>query len=383
MAVGATTDEGPIRLGLIGTGLAVELLHWPALRRLADRFTVTAFADRSPAQGERFAAYSGVGAERFCPDHRALLDRDDVDAVVVSVPIPALYEITADVLAAGKHVLCEKPTGTDEEQGRAFLALVERYPGRVIMVGENYFYRDDLRHARTLLDDGAIGAVHLMSWRRAGRLVPGSGAFTGTPWRHRPHYRGGVQLDVGVHDVAQIRLLCGDVVRVHGAVQRANGTIDSPSDLTANLAFASGAIGNYTAAYTAIPIPQEPNEMRLYGTDGVLVLAGSPAERLVTVCDRTGAARTDVFRGNDNGYLAELCDFADAIRHGTPPVGTVEQSFVNMLVVLRALDSAEQNAALTVDHSAGGVPLWRPRGAVGLFDGLPGERSVHAGIEVG
>jgi predicted dehydrogenase len=372
----------PIRLGLIGTGLAVELLHWPALRRLADRFTVTAFADRSPAQGARFAAYSGIDPARFSGDHRALLDRDDVDAVLVSVPIPALYEVTADALAAGKHVLCEKPTGTDEEQGRAFLALTERHPDRTIMVGENYFYRDDLRHARALVDAGAIGEPHLMSWRRVGLLVPESGSFTGTPWRHTPQYRGGAQLDVGVHDVAQIRLLCGDVARVHGSVQSVNSTIDGPSDLTLNLVFTNGAIGNYTAGYIEVPIPPEPNEMRLYGTEGVLVLGGTIGDRQVTLYDRGGATRTDVFRGGDNGYLAELCDFADAIRHGGPVVGSVGQSFANMLVVLRALDSAEQGSVMEVDHhpAEGGVPLWRPRGATGLFDGLPGERLVHAGV---
>jgi predicted dehydrogenase len=373
----------PIRLGLIGTGLAVALLHWPALRLLSDRFTVTAFADRSPAQGERFAAYSGIAPARYHRDHRALLDRDDVEAVLVTVPIPALYEVTSDALAAGKHVLCEKPTGTDEEQGRAFLALTRRYPDRTIMVGENFFYRDDLRHARTLVDDGAIGSPHLMSWRRAGRLLPTTGTFTGTPWRHRARYRGGVQLDVGVHDVAQIRMLCGDVARVHGAVQWANSTIDSPSDLTLNLAFTSGAIGNYTATYCEIPVPPEPNEMRVYGTDGVLVLGGTFEERRVTLSGRDGTTRTDVFRGNDNGYLAELTDFADALRHGGPVVGTVEQSFANMLVVLRALDSAELGEALPVDHPGGPVPVWRPRDATGLFDGLPGERSAHADVPVG
>jgi predicted dehydrogenase len=56
------SEAGPIRLGLIGTRPAVEKLHWPALRRLPDRYVVTAFADRSAAQGERFSSYSGVGS---------------------------------------------------------------------------------------------------------------------------------------------------------------------------------------------------------------------------------------------------------------------------------------------------------------------------------
>jgi len=373
-----TGDACPIRLGLIGAGLAVEKLHWPALRRLPERYVVTAFADRSPVQGERFAAYSGVDPAGFTTDHRALLERADVDAVLISVPIPSLYEVARDALAAGKDVICEKPTGVDEEQARAFLAFEFEYPDRTILIAENYFYRDDLRHARALLDDGVIGKLHLMAWRHAAQSVPRDGTFSGTPWRHRPQYRGGAHLDAGVHNIAQIRMLCGDITRAHGAVQWANSTIDAPSDLTVNLVFADGAIGNYTATYSEIAVPPEPNEMRLYGTEGVLVLSGSEEERHVTLTRADGTTRTDVFRGMDNGYYAELCNFADAVRHGEPITGTIRQSYANMLVVLRALDSAGHDAVTSLDDaSVGAVPLWRPRGASGLFDGLPGERAIE------
>ncbi|RSD11860.1 Gfo/Idh/MocA family protein [Amycolatopsis eburnea] len=366
----------PIRLGLIGTGLAVEKLHWPALRGLADRFAVTAFTDSSAEQRRRFAAYSGTDPARAVDSRAALLARNDVDAVLIAVPIPHLYEVACEALAAGKDVLCEKPAGVDAEQATAFLALAARYPERTFLVGENYFYRDDLRYARTLLDDGAIGRPHLMAWRHTDWVVPREGGFTGTPWRHRPEYRGGVHLDFGVHHIAQIRLLCGDIARVHGAVQAANSTIDAPSDLALNLVFTGGAIGNYTASFPEIPVPPEPNEMRLYGTEGVLVLAGSEAERRVTRSGRDASTRTTVFRGIDNGYRAELVDFADAVQFGVPPVGSVAQSVANAMVVQRALDSAERAAVLTLDPvpGAGPVPLWRPRGSAGLFDGLPGQR---------
>ncbi|HEV8556100.1 MAG TPA: Gfo/Idh/MocA family oxidoreductase [Actinophytocola sp.] len=269
----------PIRLGLIGTGLAVEKLHWPALRRLADRYVVTAFTDRSAEQGRRSADYS--------------------------------------------------------ETGR----------------------------------------LHLMVWRHAGRLVPREGRFTGTPWR-RPQYRGGVRLDAGVHHIAQIRLLRGDIVRVHAAVHAANSTIDAPSDLALNLVFTGGAIGNYTASYPEIPVPPEPNDMRLYGTEGVL--AGSVSERRVTRGNSDATTHTTVFRGIDNGYRAELIDFADAVQFGVRPVGSVAQSVANAMVVQRGLDSAERAAVLALDPvpGAGPVPLWRPRGATGPSTGCQDNASA-------
>ncbi|MDQ7809468.1 Gfo/Idh/MocA family oxidoreductase [Amycolatopsis sp. A133] len=367
----------PIRLGLIGTGLAVEKLHWPALRGLTDRYEVTAFTDPSAEQRRRFTGYSGIDPALATADRAALLAREDVDAVLISVPIPHLYEVARDALAAGKDVLCEKPAGVDAEQAAGFLALAAGHPDRTFVVGENIFFRDDLRYARALLDGGAIGRLHLMAWRHAGRMVPREGRFSGTPWRQRPQYRGGVHLDAGVHHIAQIRLLCGEIARVHGLVQAANSTIDAPSDLVLNLVFSGGAIGNYTASYPEIPVPPEPNEMRLYGTEGVLVLVETESERRVTRCSPDATTHTTVFRGIDNGYRAQLVDFADAVRFGARPVGSVAQSVANAMVVQRAFDSAERAAALALDPvpGAGPVPLWRPRGSAGLFDGLPGQRS--------
>ncbi|MEV4314811.1 hypothetical protein [Actinocrispum sp. NPDC049592] len=84
----------------------------------------------------------------------------------------------------------------------------------------------------------------------------------------------------------------------------------------------------FTGSSAEIPLPPEPNDMRLYGTEGVL--AGSESERRVTY----------------------------------------------PMVVQRALDSTQRAAVLALDPvpAAGAVPLWRPRGSAGLFDGLPGQR---------
>src|SRR5215217_3589513 len=107
----------PIRLGIIGTGLAVEKLHWPALKRMTDRFRVVSFCDVARANAEHFAAYSGAPMDEYTGDLRDLLRRDDVDAVLVSLPIPLNLPVTRAVLEAGKHVICEKPAGANEAEG--------------------------------------------------------------------------------------------------------------------------------------------------------------------------------------------------------------------------------------------------------------------------
>lgn len=362
----------PVRLGVIGTGLAVEQLHWPALKQLPDRFQIVAFANHTRPKAEHFARYSGASLDDYHQDYQGLLRRDDVEAVLISLPIPLNYPVTRDCLAAGKHVICEKPCGKDEPEGWDFLALTEHFPGRKALIAENYFYRDDLRLARALLDDGAIGRPHLLSWRHISQLAPRPGKFSSTPWRQHARYRGGPHLDAGVHHTAQIRFLCGDATRVHGEIQDANGTMDGPSDLTLNLRFASGAIGNYTAAYPEIAAPPAGTDMYLYGDAGVLVVG----QGRVAVHRPDGTVEEHRVEGGDNGYYNEFLNFYDAIVHDEPIVGTVAQSLANMLLVLRGLDAAERGEAVALDDTPGGpvaaaVPLWRPRGAAGLFDGLP------------
>jgi predicted dehydrogenase len=379
------TATTPIRLGVVGTGLALQHLHWPALSRLSDRLSVVAFADTSSEAAGRFAATAGLGMERYHPEYRHLLARADVDAVLILLPIPLLYDAARAALEAGKHVVCEKPPGGDLDQGRAFLRLEREFPDRVLLVAENFFYRDDLRLARSLLDAGAIGRLNVMVWPQAGQYVPRAGGFSSTPWRQRPAYRGGPHLDGGVHMIAQIRLLCGDVRRLHGLVQYANSAMGGPSDLSLNLAFVSGAVGNFTAVHAEIAVPPEARGLRLYGSAGAMVFGNAYGRgpRTFSVYGPDGAGREHRVAGADGGYYNEWLDFCATVaaRAGGDterrPVGTVAQSFTNMLVVLRGLDSAEGEGEVDLAPDAPQplverpVPLWRPDPGGDLFAGLP------------
>jgi predicted dehydrogenase len=369
----STSDIPQIRLGIIGTGLAVEKLHWPALRQLTDQFRVTAFTNRSRPNAERFANYSGTAMDAFVVDYQDLLGRDDVDAVLISLPIPLNLPVTQAALEAGKHVICEKPAGANAEEGRAFVELADRYPNLTVLIAENMFYIDDLRVARSLLDDGTIGQVHLATWQQVSQLVPRDGQFSSTPWRHDPGYAGGPHLDAGVHHTATIRLLLGDAVRVSAETQDANSTHGGPSDLTMSLRFVSGAIGSYTAAYPELPVPAGPGELRLYGTEAVITTGrdGTKVHR------PDGSVEVWTVDGSDGGYYNEFLNFHEAIAGQAPVAGTVAQSWRNMELILSGLESAERGVVIEIPAwptalSATAVPLWRPAGQDDLLGGLPG-----------
>ncbi|HYW88620.1 MAG TPA: Gfo/Idh/MocA family oxidoreductase, partial [Chloroflexota bacterium] len=68
----------PVRLGVIGTGLATEKLHWPALRQMPDRFEIVAFANHTRPKAEAFAQLAGLSMDDYHADYADLLARDDV-----------------------------------------------------------------------------------------------------------------------------------------------------------------------------------------------------------------------------------------------------------------------------------------------------------------
>jgi predicted dehydrogenase len=367
-----STAARPIRLGIIGTGLAVRRLHWPALRQMPDRFTIAGFANRTRATAEAFAAMAGLGMDGYVADYQALLRRPDIELVLVCVPIAQLLAITRDSLAAGKHVICEKPPGVDLAEARQFLALEAQYPGQRLMMTENFFYRDDLRLARARVEAGDIGCPRLLVEHWVERMVPTPGEFSSTPWRYQnPAHRGGPLLDAGVHSVATMRLLAGDITRVSARTEWLNPTMQAPSALAMTFSLANQASGNCTWGFMGNPMPDEVRSTRLYGTEGTLIVTRGQ----VRCIHADGTIEEDRIEPLDTGHYNMFTNVFDALVHREPVVATVRQGIENLLVVMQALASAEEDtphevAVPGVPPAAGGVPLWRPRGAANLFDGL-------------
>jgi predicted dehydrogenase len=368
----------PIKLGIIGTGLAVEKLHWPVLKQMTDRYQISAFADIDRAHAQHFADYSGASMDAFTTDYHELLGRDDLDAVLISLPIPLAAQVLRDSFEAGKHVICEKPPGANEEEARALIEVERAHPDQVLLIAENWFYRDDVRYAKSLIEQGTLGRVHLMAFRNISQLVPRDEGFSSTPWRHEGNYVGGPHLDGGVHHIAQIRMLMGDANRLSAEIQDANTTHGGPSDFVLNLRFVSGAAGNYTAANPELKMPEDPAEMRIYGTEAVMSLKDST----ITIY-RPEATETYSFEAMDGGFYGEFLNFHEAVTQGEPVVGTLVQSIRNMELVTKGMQSAESGQTITLTDdistlSEKALPLWTSADSDGFHVDVEREVTTNA-----
>jgi predicted dehydrogenase len=241
-----------IRVGLVGTGRIADFVHVPSLRVCGDLCEVTAVASRDPVRAKAFAERWGI--PRVHATWAALVADPEVDAVVICPPSDLNVPIASLAVAAGKHVLCEKPLALTYPDARALADAAAAVAGRVHMVAFTFRFAAALRYLKRLVDEGHFGEIR--QWRMAyftdGQLDPGS-PFT---WRHQRARGGaGVIADMGSHMIDAARYLVGEVAAV-SAVTRTyvadrplagggRGPVETPEACAWVAEFASGAIGTF------------------------------------------------------------------------------------------------------------------------------------------
>ena len=145
-------------------------------------------------------------------DWRVVLERKNVDVVIVSATNDLLVKITLAAIAAGKHVLVEKPAARSVAELDPVIEMAERL-NLLVRVGFNHRYHPALCKAKELCVSGAIG--ELMYIR--GRYGHGGRVGYEKEWRANPEQSGGGELiDQGVHLIDLARWFLGDIVNVEG-----------------------------------------------------------------------------------------------------------------------------------------------------------------------
>ena len=248
--------SSPVRLALVGCGSLGRLVHLPILASLpGTRLVAVADPDaRALASAEQAAP----SAARFS-DHRELLTRGDVDAVVVALPTALHASAGIDVLAAGKHLYLEKPIAATMPDGER-LVDCWRASGRIAVVGFNYRFHPLYQRLRTLLRDGAIGSIVAM------RTVFAAPTDTLPTWKTRRDTGGGALLDLGIHHIDLTRFLLGREIR---SVSAQIHDVRSDNDrVTLDMEVEGDVVVQTFLAFGAV----EEDRIEVYGDAGKLTI---------------------------------------------------------------------------------------------------------------
>ncbi|MCW8133471.1 MAG: Gfo/Idh/MocA family oxidoreductase [Planctomycetota bacterium] len=286
-----TGKDGKVRFGLIGCGeIAMQSLQ--ALKLHPEVCQVSAVQDVN----EPLAKDTGekTGAAVFT-DPAKLLERDDVDAVVISTPHFLHAPLTIQAAQAGKHVACEKPIACTLEQADQMIAACK---SASVLLTVNYILRYDApqKKAADLIAQGAIGKVIRFQAHVAADKPESywSGGYTGrnkSDWRQSKEKSGGGVLIMNlIHDIDRIHKIAGLApARLYAEYDTHSTPVEVEDNISVTVRYTNGAIGSIDAMSCARG--KESFGNRIYGTDGQIEL-GWPL-RVFTTRDVPGLKKNE------------------------------------------------------------------------------------------
>ncbi len=332
-----------MRLGLVGYGNGGRHFHAPYILA-ADGVELCGVVTRSP---ERLAQVATDAPGVPVYDSLAAMLAAGVDAVTITTPPETRRELVLEAIAAGVHVVADKPFASTADGGRE-LAAAARAAGVALNVYQNRRWDADIRTLAAVITRGQLGEV----WRVESRFdldEPG-GLLAG------PH--GGMLRDLGAHLVDQLLWLVGPVTSAHGELE----WLDVPGDrvdcgFQATLRHASGATSHASATKMNHNVEKE---LRAYGSDGSYIghatdaqtdaiLAGrrpategaawgyEPESAWGTLRTAGGEVRVPSERGAYQDYYTQ---FAAAVRGEAPFPVPAEEA----IRTLEVLDAVRQSA---------------------------------------
>jgi D-xylose 1-dehydrogenase (NADP+, D-xylono-1,5-lactone-forming) len=293
-----------IAWGILSTARINELVLAGA--RASDRIDVVAVASRDQARAEVYAREHGIPSAHG--SYEALLADPEVEAVYISLPNSLHVEWTLRALAAGKHVLVEKPfSRRAEEVEQAFDAADTA--GLVLSEGFMWRHHPQTRRLVELVEEGAIGRLRLVRAAFSFKLAEIHGP---EDVRFAPELDGGALMDVGCYCLSAHRLFAGEPERVHAEQVVDESGVDVC--VAASLAFADGVLGHFDCGFV-LPFR---DELELVGEQGSLFV-DDPwhiREPGIELRSDGGVERIEVPRADS--YRLELENVSDAIRGEAP-----------------------------------------------------------------
>lgn len=301
-----------VRWGILGTARINRRLV-PAFHA-SSRGELRAVASRTLGRAEAHARQLAI--PRAVEGYQALLDDPDIDGVYIPLPNSDHVPWTLAAIAAGKHVLCEKPIVLDPRDINR-IAAAAASAGVVVEEGFMYRHEPQTRKVIELLRDGAVGDV---------RAIVSGFTFAldaGANIRLDPALGGGALWDVGCYPVTFAQLIAGqEATLVSGHAHRHASGIDE--EFMGLLRFDGGMSASIFAGFRT---PYR-TWLEILGTGGTLTVPNpfrpGPLETLELERDG-GVTRIEV-AGSALLFLNEVENFEARILDGAPAVVTLEES---------------------------------------------------------
>lgn len=326
-----------MKTGLIGYGYAGKTFHAPLISMVAD-LELTAIASSNAARVRE--DFPDVSTE---PSVASLLARDDLELIVIATPNDTHFDLAAQALAAGKHVVVDKPFTVTVAEAKELICLADKHQ-RLLSVFHNRRWDADFVTLKTLLDSGELGrVVHVES--HFDRFRP----LVRSRWREMAVAGGGLWYDLGSHLLDQAVQLFGlpQSIWLDQAKLRDGAVTDDW--FHAVLSYAQLRVVLHASALAARPAPR----FSVHGTHGSFIKYGldvqedalraglgpedtnwgrDPQQGRLTLWDGD-TVHECLLPGEVGNYRSYYSAIFDAIRHGgCNPVQAIQALQVMQLI---------------------------------------------------
>lgn len=344
-----------IRIGLVGAGAIMRLSHAPTIKRSKDAELVAVF-DRDMARAQSIAdEFGGQAYDKL----EAMLERKDIDAVIVATPNRFHAEGVIAAAKHGKHVFCEKPLTIDIASAQKMVDAC-RKANVVLQVGFNQRFWSQVQIAKDLIDSGFIGRIHQVRSQYSEKSTAYPAA---TDHRYDLAQSGGATIiDLTVHRIDLIRHLVGDYSAVFAELVHSELPAVVDDNVWLLTRFENGARGCLSGNRIQ---PNIGDGTDIYGTEGTIHISSETlnpfnAVPLAVYTEKSASELPEVLREahypeawwksfeggwitvkppRRNPYDAQLAAFANSISTGSPSLVSGEDGLKAQEVVQAAYAS--------------------------------------------
>ncbi len=328
-----------VRLGVIGMGRQGQI-HSRNIASM-DRAELVCVSDVNP-KAKSLPAVEGV---KFYLNHSEVIQRNDVDAVVIASSTDTHEEIILEACSAGKHIFCEKPIASQLEAiDRSLLAV--KKAGIKFMTAFNRRFDPSFRKVRALVEEGKVGKPHIINITSRDPAPP-----------HMEYLKvsGGIFFDCTIHDFDMARYLSGDeIVEVYATgsvlVDPEIGKLGDLDTTMILLKFQGGALGSINNSRQAVYGYDQ--RVEVFGPGGCAVAYNETPTR-VAFFDAEGTHTDKPLYFNTERYpesfFGEMEAFVDCIIHDKEPLVTGRDGRLAVVIAMAAKQSFEENKPVQID----------------------------------
>lgn len=346
----------PLRIAVIGAGL-IGKVHIAQVEESQDCI-LAAIADPT-ATGKDYAEARNVA---WFADLDELLAVGDVDGVILATPNKLHSKQTQQCIATGVPALIEKPVAHTLEEGQHLLTIAEasKVP---LMVGHHRAHSPIMSKTRAAIDSGALG--DLVAVTGSAMFYKPADYFEAGPWRTQPG--GGPILINMVHEIGNLRYLCGEISAVQAVSSNSRRGYAVEDTVGILMKFESGVIGTFILSDTAASArswEQTAQENKLYSTypdEDCYHIAGTmgslsvPTMRIKRFKNKEVRSwyepleYEDIALEREDPLTVQLQHFCQVIRGEVDPLVSVRDGLQNLRVTEAILEAANSERLVRIN----------------------------------